>query len=458
MRNKIRKNQEVSYKKFNLIGSPEEVGKKYGNIICSAIKISLRFFKKQAKRRGIMWEQLLDRANQFQTVLEKVAPSWLEETKSIAQACGTNVKDLLAINSLPPHFWDKDFSSNCTSFMAIGKASKSGESLLHKNRDERNFHQNVYVKKVADSYRYIAGGDIGNIGIAHFLNEKGLAGANNTGSKLKTRINNIGLSDCHIMRLFAEKASSCQDALRIIEEIIKRGFCGTAGKERGMIFLLVDKGEGLIIENTCTDFSYQWITDGVAVRSNHFLLPKMCRYTKEGPDKNSLTRYKCASKLVCSNYSKITPENLQDISRNHTAGSDSICNDNKTHFWMTLSAFTNVIRKRYTDILSLSWICNGHPHNCFYFPFHVGTKGNLVSLVNGEANGISLRLYQNKGCGYHLQKKQKRVEKESRLKTTRLEEQVATFLKKGKREEARDLVAKVDITMAEKMFKYLEVQ
>ena len=40
-------------------------------------------------------------------------------------------------------------------------------------RDEKPFHQFAGIKKIEGTYKYIFGTNAGNLGIAHFLNEKG---------------------------------------------------------------------------------------------------------------------------------------------------------------------------------------------------------------------------------------------------------------------------------------------
>ena len=170
---------------------------------------------------------LKERAEKFGQVLSEASPHWLAEAQALALAGGSELWQVLALNCLPADFWGvesefyvpaplvpKDIArakadtrgeelvnpieaqsldlaaggGDCTTFFALGGATLSGETLLHKSRDQYDEVQSAYIKHCEPHYRFVGGGDIGNLGTAHLHTEHFWAGANNTGSPLKPGI------------------------------------------------------------------------------------------------------------------------------------------------------------------------------------------------------------------------------------------------------------------------------
>ena len=437
--------------RISLTGPARRVGQECGALIAPALGARLQRVRRQARAKGLDADDVRARVPVFADLLARVAPHWLREIDGIAAAAGIAPSDLLALNCLPDDFWDAPARGNeCTSYLAIGSASRTGESLLHKNRDERDWRQNVHVKQLEGTYRYLAGVDIGNIGIAQFVNKHGLCGANNTGSHIpESETNPNGLGDCLVTRLLAEQAQSCADALELLEDLIARGLCGGAGPDRGTIYLFADRDRGLIVENTSRHLDHQWIDDGLGIRSNHFVLPEAQTWIARAPDANTLRRYQRACQLIQPRQGEATSELFAQVSRDHSAGPDSICSDNSGHFWMTLSAFTHAIRREHTDTLTVTWVCNGHTRNACYFPMHLAVTDNAADLVSGEHNAASWRAYEEHGCGDHLSTRQGQFESAARPRTAAAELQAIGLLRDGKLEEARILLAETDHELAD---------
>ena len=180
-------------------------------------------------------ELLMARADKFGAALETIAPHWLDETRALADSIEIPFKQILALNCLPADFWGNDYAppplynavtgeivsafeaqgyeplmgGDCTTFFALGDSTISGETLFHKNRDERDEVQCLFIKQSDGCFRYVAGSDIGNIGIAHVQTENYWAGANNTGSPVSPEeYEDCVLNDCHVLRYLAEKCES----------------------------------------------------------------------------------------------------------------------------------------------------------------------------------------------------------------------------------------------------------
>jgi isopenicillin-N N-acyltransferase like protein len=436
---------------ISLAGSAHDVGREYGALIGPGLAARLERVRVQAGSKGLGDIDVRAKVPAFTELLAQVAPHWLEEIEGVAASTDIEPADLLAFNCLPDDFWDASSAGHeCTSYLAIGGASATGESLLHKNRDERDWLQNVHVKQLEGTHRYLAGIDIGNFGIAQFVNEHGLCGANNTGSHIPASesIAN-GLGDCLVMRFIAERARCCEDALHLLEELIDREVCGGAGPNRGTIYLFADRDRGLIIENTSRHLAYEWIDDGLGIRSNHFVLPEARAWMAREPNANTALRYERASELIRPHEGSATSELFAHVSRDHTAGPDSICNDNREHFWMTLSAFTHTVRREHTDSLTVTWICNGHAHNACYFPMHLGVRENAADLVSGEHNAISFAAYEEQGSGDHLAAQQDAFETAARTRVAAVEQEARELLQDGNSEAARVLLTETDHSLAD---------
>ena len=148
--------------RMSLLGLPEQVGRRYGRQVGTLLRSRIRSIEQQAEKRGFIIGDLVRRAHQFRSVVERVAPGWLEELSGVGAASGLSVDGLLIMNSLPGDFWnsasgegpgDLFLSGGCTSVLVVGSSCRKGEALLHKNRDEVNQAQSVFVKGLKGTHR-----------------------------------------------------------------------------------------------------------------------------------------------------------------------------------------------------------------------------------------------------------------------------------------------------------------
>ena len=251
--------------------------------------------------------------------------------------------------------------------------------IIHKNRDFKISPQSVFVKHIKGTYRYIGSVEIANTGTAYFLNEKGLCCVSNTGSPTED-IARGGITEHLVMRLLAEKASSCGEALEIIQEIIsKRIF---TSREDGVIFLIADKKQsGLIVEATCSHIEYTKVS-GTAARANLFLLPGMKKWEADITNRrgqSSDQRLERAMELLGEQ--EISVERTRGFSRD-TKGTFPICGDR------TVSAMTFLLHEN-PDIPDSVWICVGNPRFSCYLPLSVDMRSVPRFMVDGTLWNIS---------------------------------------------------------------------
>ncbi len=413
---------------ISLIGTPGEVGRRYGKATADAIREKFGYFYDSAERKGISREYLWERGERLKAVIEGISPAWLEEAEALASTVGAELREILALNTPPEDIWKSD---NCTSFMAVGSATLTGESILHKNRDYDISVQSVYLKKLPSSLKYLGSIEVGgNLGVAYFLNDAGLAGASNSGSPIReAKENNVGFNEHLTMRLLAENARSCEDVLNLFQKLYKRGLVAITNN-RGSIYLFVDRDRGLVIEATDKMVEHQWVEDAFLVRSNHFLLGKLA----DSGDESSEHRLAQATQLIKASEGEIIASLFNKVSRDTDNYPKSICNPG------TVSAFTSITRKDNTDFLSMAWVSDGYPLHTYYFPLHLSLDSLPDFLVNGKmwqaVNGIHFHSESKTKAISRIEEVERRIE----WGVEALEEEIGILLAEGKVEEARKLL------------------
>jgi len=393
-----------------IAGEPREAGRCYGELAAAALRE--RVSEMWTASKGSRWgaAQLDERGERFREYVERIAPEWLDEAEATAATAGVNAADLFALNALPPGFWDAK-TGGCTSCLIVGSASATGHTLLHKNRDLVNSIQDFHVRRVADGRQLFASRDMGSLGFAHFHSDRALAGANNTGSHIKPEeLRECGLACTHLLRLVAERASTCDEALGVLEEALAKEVAGGSGGHRGMIFLVAEPGKGIVVEMTSKRLAHREVRDATLIRTNHFLLDEMLPCLSEPPAQNTLRRYERAQELL----DPLPNKNVADLirlSRDHADGPDSICSDNWQHLHMTVSACTHVVRPDTLDPLAHTRVQMGNPRNTLAIPVPRAIDGLPVECVDGTMHNLARRLYARHGVGDHLAQIQEETER-----------------------------------------------
>ncbi len=325
-----------------------------------------------AQRRaewGAAWERLAPplrfgapRAVRLREILATVAPHWLEEAAAFAPGEEALASYLHFQCREPQPDADSLADANCSTLLALGSAAVGGQPLLLKIRDEAPLPQVAFRQQSPGCYAYLGGTNIGNLGLAHVANEKGLVGGNNTGGPLKDRSTEVGLNDCLILRLIAERCATCGEAIGLLEELANGGFLGNGGYARGMIFLLADAtGEGAIAECTRSEvFAQRW-REGVYWRTNHFVFPELEPHgdparAHEGAVQSSHERYVRMGHLSTGVQDVGA---LQRLSRDE-AGTYPLCQAGGPFPWRTVSAWVHSLESRTV------WVCNGAPSQAVY--------------------------------------------------------------------------------------------
>lgn len=373
-----------------LVGEASEVGATQGELQSAVLRERIERALRRAEEGGTM-PLLRERADRFGAVLQEAAPHWLDEAQSLALASGTEQWQLLALNTLPPDFWGgrpipaplSDVTmtqelvdvyeaqgveaglggGECTAFFALGESSISGETIFHKNREESDEVQCVYIKGVQGRHRFVGGGDIGNLGTAHLHTENFWAGANNTGSQVPpAEYHDHGMHDSHALRYFAENCRTLDDIVPATETLLENGWLSGGGHSRGSIFVFADARRGLVVEATSRRCAHQWFDgDAMAVRTNHFVLPEMQEFAGP-PHPGSVRRFERATALWTAQHGLAGLSLCGEIARDRDgAPQAAICrNPSDGASGVTVSTSSSTI-STHDDRRCQTHFRNGHP-------------------------------------------------------------------------------------------------
>ncbi len=343
------------------------------------------------------WSQgaLAERAGTFRRFVERIAPDWLDETEAMAKAAGVQTEDILLLNALPAGFWGEQ-GGGCTACVVLPDRCANGATLLHKNRDVRNETQDYFVRRAADGTQYLASRDVGSLGIAHLHSSRGLAGGNNTGSRIpEAEIRHCGLACPHLLRLVAERAGSCDEALAVLEDAVAREVAGGSGSVRGTIFLFAEPGKAMVVEMTSRRLAHAELREGLLLRTNHFLLPDMVPFRSEAPDANSRCRLDRGQQLLGQR--QIGPQDLATMARDHTAGPDSICSADAEHPWTTVTACTHVVLPGPHNPRAHTRAAVGNPLTTLFLPVARAIDGLPAECLSGEFHNLARAVYAQAG-------------------------------------------------------------
>lgn len=358
-----------------LAGTPEHVGVIYGRATGACIRRYLADFLVNVEVEGIGLAEVRRRTDIYNRIVDRLAPWWHEELVAIADGAEVDAGEYAAFvaqkyvirTTRPPS--PPPAPHECTSFVAVGRASSGGAAILHKNRDSAARAQGLWVRQDVGCYRYLGGGDSGDPGVIHFVNEKGLAGAMNAGS-VSADTEPDGWPTPQILRLVAEKAASCREALEIVREIVGQGWYTNGA--RGSIWLFVDRERALIVENTRHDLDYRWVDHQVVAYTNDFLLPGTRRWA--APDAEMNTRYLAARDGAAALARPVRPLDLIHVARDESTEPRAMCSDT------TLSGFTAVVDGGPLGAL----VSVGHPASGIAVPFYVEAAGVPSFVVDGS--------------------------------------------------------------------------
>ncbi len=308
-------------------GSRYQIGLTYGKMAREAIRYNVAPFRKVIARENLR-EKMLSLAR-----LDSFLPEHIEELQGLADGCGISFEDLVLYN-LYKHVPSPD---ECTVMIALPPATANGNVLFLKNSDKvgggelvgPNFYEYKEVNVLLDltldgGNRIVAVAAAGSLGAKMGLNDKGVAVGTNIARteelrERKAKLTTIRAIDRAQLAREALERSSAVDAAEWVISRVVRNPMGTPGNMQ-----FVDKDQAIIIECSYDRYAIEVVKEGVAARSNSFVLLKELN---QWDDVSSHARYVRAQQLMRENFGKITADSMRSFSVDHEngPGPNSIC-------------------------------------------------------------------------------------------------------------------------------------
>ncbi len=346
---------------FRLSGTPEQIGTVWGEMNRENIIRDMEVtYLKRAADEGISRETLIERSEAYVRIAEEIAPHWLEEARAIARAAG--VDEDLYIAFIDGQARNR-FLHECTSYAVSRDYTRDGVILFHKTRDNVDRPQVVPIveSSLEGVNKFITVTDVSRIRCSMMVNEKGLAGAGDYPAEKKKDSSTLhlepaepqyrGLMAGSILRHIAERASTCAEALAIIEDFVERGYYA-GGDVNASHWLFVDR-EGTILEvsNNARHVVHKFHTQKVYFsRLNNSAAARRLR-DAEAP---------------------ISFDLFRSVSRD-----PSIC------FRSSISGMTVEIHPDHPEMLTCAWIALPVPSVAF--PLFMGQRRAPTPLIDGTA-------------------------------------------------------------------------
>lgn len=246
---------------IHLAGTPEQIGTIWGEINKDVIARDVDVaYVKRAAAAGISRETLLERSAASLRIIGEIAPHWIVEARATARAAGVDEDLYVAYldGVIRNRFLGED-PEECTSYAVSREHARDGAIMFHKTRDNRDAPQGAFIveSSLEGINKFIAVTNATGIhAFSMMVNDKGLAGSGDYPANRKKDSSTLhlepapnkfrGVMGATILRHIAERASTCAEALAIIEDFVAKGWYsgGTVG---GNHWLFVDR-EGTILE------------------------------------------------------------------------------------------------------------------------------------------------------------------------------------------------------------------
>lgn len=243
---------------IRLAGSPAEIGTAWGEINREVIRQDLETdYLKKGAAAGLTEDALMERSRVYVEIVEQIAPHWLEEAKATARAAG--IREDLYVAFLGGRSRNL-FLHECTSYAVSREHAAGGAIFFHKTRDNTDRDQVACMleSSMEGIYKFLTVSNASAISCSMMVNDQGLVGAADYPAHLTRKGDPSallpepaepqyrGMMAGTILRYVAEKASTCREALAIVEDFVKKGYYA-GGDVNGNHWLFVDR-EGTILE------------------------------------------------------------------------------------------------------------------------------------------------------------------------------------------------------------------
>lgn len=346
-----------------LAGTPEQIGTEWGTLHRETIQRDVASSLAKAKKVGITRETIIERGAISLKIVKEIAPHWIEEARATAKAAGVDEELYLALIDGESR---NRYLHECTSYAVSRDQTQNGAIFFHKNRDNTDRPQvaPMLESSLAGIHKFIAVSNVGPLRCSMMVNEKGLAGSGDYPADRKKDSSTLqlppadpqyrGIMAGTILRHIAERASSCAEALTIIEDFVAKGYYA-GGDVNGSHWLFVDRN-GVILE-VCNNSRH--VVSQIHTQKAYF----------------SRLNNSAAAKKLRETQDPVDFHTFHNISRDR-----SIC------FKTSISGMTVEIDPNHPELLTCAWIAL--PARTVAFPVLMGQSSVPACLANGVANQL----------------------------------------------------------------------
>ncbi len=379
-----------------LSGTPEERGTAYGEAVGQMIRDNLGAFWEEAAAKGMGRGAMVERALELSGSMPE---HMITEIRAMAAASGVDFGELLAMNMFGSSVRDHD---GCTIVVAVGSGSETGKTMASKTRDANAPNVLLVVEPYEDRHGFMAVAGAGDWGISFGINDAGLCDGNNWVPV--PEFYDEGWDENPLNRYVLEMCADVDDAIELVRSVDKYG---------GTSVMVADKDSAAFIEavSSCyetedgEDTVWQEITDGVAVHTNHYILPPFFDWVVNDEFGYfwvpSVSRMDRAYELLSGSENEVTAQELMSFTRDvddwgnsqpweiiepnldempwGTWGfgwpGNSICNIR------TVAAGVFEIDPDAPALMSVMWTSINNPGYTPYFPLHIALMRQPVELA-----------------------------------------------------------------------------
>jgi len=337
----------------DLTGTPDELGRLWGKINAADIRAHLdQFLELAHTQHGLDAEELVRRAEPYCEMMGELAPHWLIEARAAAEAAQVEVPLYHAF--LAGKYRGLLFHEECTSYAAVGSATADGRPLFHKNRDNVLRPQSFYRKHTLGAGRevlpFIAVGDTSDMGVMMAVNAAGLAGSADQAGR-EPRPHFRGLMNPYGLRLIAEQATTCEEAVEIVRSMTRSGFY--AGGDIITRWTFADcSGTAMTVFNTHDECTVEQHTVDGAIWT----------VQREG-----------LAQLLESRRGTLTAADMNEASRLPGVCVPGNC-----------SSMTVAIDPREPQTFTCAWAALGPANRTAYFPLYMARAGTPRAYLDGS--------------------------------------------------------------------------
>jgi len=259
-------------------------GYNHGIAFQGKVQKAIENFLNELDSRGYSINELRTKAEKLEQLYMEVIPEKVEWMKGVSDSTGIDYNDILLFNC-----FDKltSTTTECTSFMAHGKATKEGVTIIAKNRDlgadsincvelhehrypEEDTYRAAYIDipQVDETYKFIGVKSVGRWGFGQGINEFQVGIIDNDAGSMDELSYTKGLHDNDYIRLALERAKTAREAVDIIGNLTEK----YSQSWNGITFTIGDPNEIWLLEVA----GYQWVakkfTNTVMAIANQFEL------------------------------------------------------------------------------------------------------------------------------------------------------------------------------------------